>query len=148
MFDPTTFLQTSLQGANSTEYVNIPEGEYIGMIRPNGIQAREISTDNGKSIVLDLTWETDDQRASEVTGMKTPTARQSIFLDLTPEGNIDLSKGKNVKLGRLREALRQNDPARSWSFSMLAGVPARFSVKHRTADDGKVYADVKEVTAL
>lgn len=146
-FDPEQFMQTPVTGALSTEYVNIPEGEYLGMIRPDGIKPRKITTQNGESVVVDLTWETDDPKAKEVTGRNSSQARQSIFLDLTAEGHLDLGKGKNVQLGRLREALKQNDNSRPWSFGMLSGVPAYFVVQHRQAD-GKVYADVKAVRPL
>ncbi|MGH2638967.1 MAG: hypothetical protein ACRDF4_06765, partial [Rhabdochlamydiaceae bacterium] len=43
------------------------------------------------------------------------------FLELTSSGAIDFGKGKNVGLGRLREALGQNKIGKPWSFNMIRG---------------------------
>ena len=56
-----------------------------------------------------------------------------------------MGKGKNVALGRLREALGQNTPGKPWSFGMLVGQVAKVAVKHRITDAGDTFAEVKRV---
>lgn len=140
-FDPSVFEQQQFTEQNDTKYVAIPEGEYPAMIK-----SKKFRSEKGYTI-LDIVWAIDDAGVKEVTGMKEPTVRQSIFLDVTSAGGLDFGKGKNVKLGRLREATGLNTPGQPFSFNMLEGRPARVSLKHRI-DGEDTYSDVKEVTKL
>ena len=74
--------------------------------------------------------------------------KQGIMLDLDATGQrLDVSKGKNINLGRLREALDMNDASQPFSFNMLPGNAARARVTHRMDQNGEdVYADIKMVT--
>jgi len=141
-FNPDTFLNTETTEGNSTEFVPVPEGEYNGAI--SAIKPR--STDSGAAI-LDVTYDIDDAEAAEVTGIKIPKVRQSIFLDITEQGGLDMGKGKNVQLGKLREAIGQNTAGKPWQPGMLIGQVARITVKHREWQ-GAIFADVKGVAAL
>ena len=150
MFDADTLLSSDIEGATSTEYVPIPEGEYTGII--NKIDAKEVTSKKDGQVYhfFEVTYIIDDEKVREVTGMDEPRARQSMILDFTDAGTLDLGKGKNVPLGRLREACNQNDPSKAWSFRMLEGQAVKVNVKHRSADDGTgaVYAEVKNVASL
>lgn len=149
-FDPDTFLNTDMSEATSTEYVPIPVGEYTAVI--DKIGAKEIvSQKNGETYrFLEVTYIIDDEKVREITGMDEPRCRQSMILDFTDAGTLDLGKGKNVPLGRLREAVNQNQPGQAWNFNMLVGQAVKAMVKHRAADDGTgaVYAEVKGVASL
>jgi hypothetical protein len=138
-FDASVFESQQFNDANDTRYVAIPEGEYLALIKEKKFRQEKGYT------ILDVTWLIDDAGVKEATGMKEPTVRQSIFLDVTQSGGLDFGKGKNVRLGRLREATGLNTPGQPFSFNMLEGRPARISVKHRL-HDGETYSDVKEVT--
>lgn len=138
-FDPSVFEQQQFTDANDTRYVAIPEGEYLALIKDKKFRQEKGYT------ILDITWLIDDQGVKDATGMKEPTVRQSLFLDVTANGGLDFGKGKNVRLGRLREATGLNVPGQPFSFNMLEGRPARISVKHRP-HEGEIYSDVKEVT--
>jgi hypothetical protein len=72
------------------------------------------------------------------------------MLDLDPNGGLDMAEGKNVGLGRLREALGLNDPTESFSFNMLPGRMAKVRVGHRedSRDPEIKYAEVQAVVAL
>lgn len=148
MFDAETLLNSDVQGAASTEYVAIPEGEYVGII--NKIDAKSVtSKKDGKEYnFFEVTYIVDDEKVREITGMDEPRARQSMILDFTDAGTLDLGKGKNVPLGRLRDACNQNDPSKSWNFQMLVGQAVKVNVKHRITDDGATYAEVKQVARL
>ena len=140
-FDPSIFEQQQYTEASDTKYVTVPAAEY-----PAVIKSHKFRQEKGYTI-LDLVWAVDDQGARDATGMKEPTVRQSIFLDMTPNGGLDFGKGKNVKLGRLREATGLNQPGQAFSFNMLDGRPARIKVEHRISGED-TFADVKETTRL
>lgn len=143
VFDPDMFMNQQTTESSSTVYTPVPEKEYQGVIK-------EVKAGTaGDKPVLNITWAIDDQEAKDATGLDEPTVRQTIWLDLTPAGGLDMGKGKNVGLGKLREALGQNEPGRPWSPGMLSGQVAQITVKHRAGKEpGEVFADVKAVAAL
>jgi len=141
MFDPNTFATMTITEANATEYTPIPEDEYQAVV--DEIAARVTTT--GKPI-LDVTWKLDAPQTPDADGKK---IRQSVFLDVSGSGDLLSGKGANIQLGRLREAVKQNQTGKAWTPSMLIGCIAHILVKHRLEEaSGKIYADVKGVTAL
>lgn len=144
MFDEDAFMSNTSEGEMDTEFVPVPVGEYQAVIKKIG--TRSGSSEKGDWAVLDVTWGIDDASVTEVTGMDSPSVRQSIFLDVSDSGGLDLGKGKNINLGRLRQALGQNSGA-AWSPSMLEGQVATVLVDHRLYE-GRTFADVKSVSAI
>src|SRR5690606_26526785 len=144
-FNPDTFLTTTVKGALDTKLVPVPEGDWSAQVSKISVR-KQRGKDNEEYIVLDLLWHVLDEEPKRVTGMDKPMVKQSIFLDITPEGGLDMSKGKNVQLGKVREAVGQNQDGKAWSPSMLNGVTAVVQVKHRPDEKtGEIYADVKSV---
>lgn len=143
MFDNDQFLNTSIEGEMSTQTTPIPVGEYQAFVK--GIASRQ--SPDGEYTMLDVTWQIDDPtgKVEKETGREVSTCRQTIFLDLLDSGALDLGKGRNVGLGRLREAVNQNTGA--WSPSMLEGSVAMVKIEHRM-NDGNTYADVKGVSKV
>ena len=143
-FDEDNFMNTEQQGANATEYVPLPEKEVVGLIKD--IKFRQAKT----SYILDVFWSIDDAEVAEVTGIASPQVRQSIFLDFTEGGSLDMGPGRNVQLGLLRTALNQNDPETAWAPRMLKGQVAKIMIKNRPDKDDpkKIYSDVKAVSPL
>lgn len=141
-FDPDMFMNQQTADANDTQFVPVPEDDYPAVIK-------EIKAGTaGDKPVLNITWAIDSEAAREATGLESPTVRQTIWLDLTDQGGLDMGKGKNVGLGKLREALGQNTPGQPWSPGMLSGQVAIIKVEHRAGKSpGEVYAGVKAVTA-
>jgi hypothetical protein len=144
MFNPDTFLNTSYEEEFSTARIPVPEGEYTAVIRE--IKPRTAGA-NKERAVLDVIYGIDDPSVAEVTGFESPQVRQSIFLDLSPTGSLALGPGKNVQLGKLREACGQNQKGKPWQPGMLVGQVVKVKVAHRTFED-EIQADVKAVTAL
>lgn len=140
MFDADTFKSSTVTGENDTVFTPIPEGEYQALA--GKVDVRQAKS----SIILDITWEIDDAAVEAVTGRDKNSARQSIFLDITESGGLDMSKGKNVQLGKLREALGQNGPG-AWSPSMIEGNVARVKIAHRLYES-QIFSDVKGVSAI
>ena len=69
------------------------------------------------------------------------------MLDTNPQGGLDMSAGKNVGLGRLREAVGKNDPDVAFSFHQLPGAAGKVSVTHRLVGED-TFAEIKAVTKL
>lgn len=141
VFDAEAFANTAYEGANDDKYTPVPAKEYVAVAKKHAFRRAKQST------ICDLYWALDDQEARDATGMDEPQARQSLFLDLTPSGGLDMGQGKNVQLGKLRTALNVNDPSKPFRFDDLLGKPARIKVEHRIYE-GDTFADVKAVTAL
>lgn len=142
IFDPDSFLTSAVTGANDTTMQPIPVGEYMGVI--DEVKPRQ--TKNGGA-VLDIVWRLMDSALSAELGRDKITVRQSLFLDLTPSGTLDMSKGKNIGLGRVRSATGHNDPLKPFAPNMLMGSQAKVKVTQR-ADKEKpdvIYNDVGAV---
>ena len=144
-FDPNTFMSAETSQANATKYVPTPEGEFTASIKE--IKPRVIS--DGRA-VLDVNWIVDDEQARVETGMAEPMVRQTLWLDITESGGLDFGKGKNVGLGRVREALGQNQSGKPWAPGMLIGGVAKIKVTHSIdkRDNETVQANVASVVAL
>lgn len=143
-FNADAFLQTSTKQSNDTKLIPVPEGDHPAQI--SKLAVRSGVKDGTPWYTLDLVWEVLDEESKKVTGMSKPTVKQGLFLDLTPEGALDMGKGKNVQLGKVREAVGQNKEGRAWSPAMLQGTVATILVKHRPDEKtGEVYGDVKGV---
>lgn len=144
-FDPEQFSAMPIEGTNDTVFTPVDEGEYAAIVKDKTFR----TTDKGQ-VILDVVWELDDQGQKEKTGRDQLTVRQSIFLDRTESGGLDMGKGKNISLGRLREATGLNVPGQAFRFDDLVGKPAMVKVTQRPDKDDPdvVYNDVKKVSPL
>jgi hypothetical protein len=142
-FNPDTFMTEEQSGTLETSFTPIPEDEYTAIIK----DVTAGSTPNGAP-KLDVQWLIDSEEVREFTGMDEPSCKQTIWLDLDDNGKLAMGANKNVGLGKLRDALGQNDGS-PWSPAMLIGQPARVLIKHNPSGrgDGNVYANVVQVAA-
>ena len=148
MFNPDQFLDMQIEGQNDTKIIPVPAGEYTAMIEEVKVRQWQSKADPLKSgLTLDVQWSIDDASVKELLGRDKVTVKQGIMLDLTDAGGLDMGKGRNIGLGRLREALDLNQPGRPFSFTMLTGRVGRVSVSHRIADDN-IFAEVKQVARM
>lgn len=154
MFNPEVFLNTTVTDANSTELLNVPEGEYTAISGPVASESfRSYDIKKGdragtKGFALDLEWSINDESGALKAFLgRAPKVRHSVNLDIRADGSLEFGKGRNVELGRLREALGQNGSGQPWAFSMLGGQVAKIAVKH-TLDSttGRTYVNVAKVT--
>ena len=143
-FDAQAFLDATVSSSNDTRIVPVPVGEYFGII--DKVAPRQWQSKDGtqSGIALDIVWLVEDAAVKQLLGRETVTCKQGIMLDLTPVGGLDLSSGKNIGLGRLREAVGKNQEGEAFAFSMLPGLSAKISVSHRTHGDD-TFAEVKAV---
>lgn len=145
-FSKEDLLNMETAGEMETQYSPVPEGEYTAAIK--SVEARMVGQDKDKP-VFDLLWTiVDSPAAVQATGQDEPIVRQSLFLDTDESGRLQMGKNKNVQLGRVREAVRQNGPER-WNVNMLVGQRAKIRVGHRAGQNqGEVFSEVKAVTIL
>lgn len=146
-FDAQSFLDATVSSSNDTKIIPVPMGEYLGII--DKVAPRQWQSKDGtqSGIALDIIWLVEDAGVKQALGRDTVTVKQGIMLDLGPSGGLDLSKGKNVGLGRLREAVGKNEEGQPFAFSMLPGLSAKISVSHRVSGE-ETYAEVKGTARL
>lgn len=147
MFNPDTFLQATTTEVNDTKKIPCPAGEYIAVVEK--VEARPWQSKDGlkSGVALDITWAIDDPAVKETVGRDNVQVRQGLMLDLLESGGLDMGKGKNIALGRLREATGLNVPGQPFSPTMFAGRAAKVTVSHRV-DGEDIYDEIKKVAAL
>lgn len=158
MLNVEEFLGTTSNEATSTKLLLVPENEegYIAQIAPGGISLAsfQYGPDTERAgqtgYRMPVKWEIQDETGELQKAIsRKPVITQSIMLDITTEGALDMGKGKNVNLGRLREALGQNKDGQPWQPAMLIGGMARIYVKHSiNKKTGEEQAEVQKVLAL
>ena len=143
-FDPNVFLNQELSGSSETKYTPIPEGEYKGYIDDLTMDSYE----DTPILVVTYALLDDDGKLKTLLGLEKPTLQDRLFLDINPDGSIAFGPNKNVRLGRVREAVGQNDPKKKWQFNMLRGAgPVLLKVAHqyhKTTGEGP-YARVDRI---
>src|SRR6266498_2052309 len=128
MFNPQELLNTTFEDEFSTRLVPVPVNAdgWLGVVTKmpemKTWQARDGSSSGLKLVI---TWELQEPELAQELGRKVVTLRDEIMLDLTETGMLDKGPGKNVRLGRLREAQGTNKPGKPWSFSDIVGIPTK-----------------------
>lgn len=162
-FDADAFMGQTIDAELDTTIVLPPEGDYRAMIgefdSESGFRTfvgKDTSKNPGKEYTMFQPPFVlgDDQRLAEVLAArgtdKIVVSHNGMFLDLTDEGQLDTSKGKNVDLGRLRDAVGQNSTP-GWRFTNLIGAgPVMVSLVHEkdSRDETKKYARIKRVVKI
>lgn len=143
-FDPATFLNSTFEGANDTKVIPCPAGEYLALSEK--VDVKQWSSKDGSSsgLKVEILWDIQDEAVKELLGRDSVKVMQQQMLDLTDTGALDMSKGKNVGLGRIREALDLNDPTQPFSFGQFQGRMAKVIVSHRIVGED-AYADIKKI---
>lgn len=138
MLNPEEFMQQTSEAALDTTLIPCPPGEWnaqIDKVEPKTFEYKSGERVGEQGMRLSIAWAILDDEPKRVCDRDKVSVIDSILLDLTPEGNLDFSKGKNIGLGRLREALGQNVSGRPWSPAMLAGQIAKVEVKAEVYND-------------
>ena len=147
-FNPDQFLDQTITESNDTTVVPVPVGDYTAVATEVKCRSWQSKNDPSQAgLALDITWEIDDESVKEFLGRSKVTVKGGIMLDVTDSGGLDMSKGRNVALGRLREALDLNKPGQPFSFSMIPGRVAKVNVSHRISGE-EIFAEVKRVAHI
>lgn len=145
MFDANSFMNSVTTEVNDTKVKPCPVGEY-----PATVKEVKASSGTGKNGLpwarLDVICLINDHTGAveAATGAKEKQVRGGIMLDITEAGGLDNGTGKNVRLGRLREAAGMNKPGQAFSPAMLQGMSLRVKIGHRAdpQDASTVYDEV------
>lgn len=148
-FDPEMFMNVPVEGANDTKRPIVPAGEYRCQIFK--LVPRSGTIENGDKAgqpwcSYNLVLEVLDDAVKEELGLDRVFVNHNVFLDLTPDQQLDMGRGKNVALGKVREAVGQNDPSSPWSFAMLLGQIVKANVT--VGVNPKTHDEMNNVTAL
>lgn len=158
-FDPNTFMNQNFDAPKGdTVMQQCPEGEFRAMIDDfdanafRSFEGKEGSRSAGKSFtVFSPPFAIQDGAVQQELGRdKVVVYHKGIFLDFGSDGGLDFSKGKNVGLNQLRDAVGQNVQG-PWSFASLKGAgPVMVKVVHESDsnDPDKKYARVSKVTKI
>lgn len=142
IFNPDAFLASTTSDAGTTSFEPIPAGEYTAIIED--VVAREVNGKNGPRVVLDVTCLLQAPEVQAKLGREKLTVRSGIFLDTTSNGGLDMSKGKNIGLNKLRDAVGMNVPGKPFSPSMLKGQTVKAQVTLRPdKNSDAIFNDIK-----
>ena len=146
IFDAETFMAATTTETNDTTVQPVPPGEYQAQI-----EKLDFRTINGKDgsdkYALDVTYDILDDSVKSALGRDKVTARQTVWIDLTSQGQIDTGKGKNIGLGKLRAAAGFNQAGQAFAPAMLNGAIVKIVTGLRADrnDPSIQYTDVKTV---
>lgn len=143
-FDPNTFLNATFDETNDTKIIPCPAGEYLAMADKVEIKPWASRDGSSSGLKLSILWEIQDENVKALLGRDVVKVPQDQMLDLTDAGALDFSKGRNVGLGRIREALDLNTPGQPFSFGMIQGRLAKVVVSHRPSGED-LYAEIKKI---
>ena len=147
IFDPDAFANQTTNEAGSTTFEPIPQGEYRAMIE--SVKPREVNGKEGPRVVLDVVYNLQDPEVAAKLGREKLTIRSGIFLDLNSSGGMDMGKGKNVGLNKLRDACGLNTPGKPFNVKMLEGQAVKVQVTLRPdKNSDAIYNDVRSVGKL
>jgi len=144
----------------STRYVTPPEGDFNLMLDSRNLDVTKWFTSGiaqkgqnagNEYVTFEIPMEILDDKVRQALNQDHVYSRYKGFLDFAPDGSLDFSEGKNVKIGRLREALNQNDPNVPWDPSQLAlasGTIFKGHLKHTPNKDDPTapFSEISRVT--
>lgn len=141
-FDPSTYLNATMTGANATVSKPVPVGIYLAVLMKPEIKTWQGKKDPTLSGIK-LSFQCELQEDIPGFNMK-PSVRGEIMLDTDDFSALKFGENDNVRLGRLRKALDLNKDGQPWSFAQFEGRMLKVSVKHRVdpLDATKVYTEI------
>jgi len=151
-FDAENFFDSNVTNEVGSTVLNpVPANTYKAIIEK--VSARPWSNEQkGTSgITVDVSYAiVDDNKAIEEVVGRPPKVTQGYFADLIPNTmQMDYSKGKNVSLMRVREAVGQNVAGQNWNPKMMEGQALQIVVVLDPQKNSDVtYNRVKSVAPL
>lgn len=131
-FDPNSFLDITLDEPTEKRAV-LPIGEYTGVLgepKSRAWQGKADPTKAGIALDVPITLDIPGDLQASLELPATLVFKDSIMLDLTENGLIDNSKGKNRQLRAYREAVDMNKPGDKFSPRALEGRVVKVKISH------------------
>lgn len=147
-FNAESFLNQTIEAKLDTKRIPMPEGDH-DELRVADIQLKSGSKkeDGGIWVMANIKLVNIDPNVAaemKLGADAEPAIYWREFIDLDENGNIDVSDGKNIKLGKLRQALGQNNDD-SWTMLDMKGAVCGGRVKHKFNAEGDAYAELATV---
>lgn len=133
MFDVNNFMSAVMTEVNDTKIIPCPAGEFhvlIEKVEPKSGTIGKGDRTGETWASLQLTMSVEDEAVKTFCARDKVLLSHGVMLDLTPSGGIDMGKGKNLGLGRLRDACDLNSPGQPFSPTMIVGKRVKVAVKH------------------
>lgn len=129
MFDPTTFMNQTIDKEMETEFALPPEGEFrmmVGEFPENDKLFRTGEIKKGENagkewVAASIPLLIVDEAVQSALGREKVVVFDDFFLDFDDTGSLAFGPNKNIKLGKLRTAVGQNQAGQPWGFHMLQG---------------------------
>jgi hypothetical protein len=157
-FDPDSFMNQTVDEPMATALQGVPEGEYTAMIGDFDSSAFRTVTVTNKTSglsqdrpVLEVPFVIQDDALKAKLGREQITHRETYWLDLKADGQLDTGPDKNVRLGQLRTALNQNTKGTPWAPSMLRNMgPVRIKITQTSdkRDPDKKYTNISRYAKI
>lgn len=133
MFDANNFMSAVFEDANDTKRIPCPVGEHSAIIEK--VEPRTGTIGKGERTgqpwaALNVTYSITEPGVLELLQRDKVTVTDMVMLDLTGQGGLDMGPGKNIDLGRLREACNLNQKGQPFSPMMLNGRMVKVAVRH------------------
>lgn len=136
-FSPEMFLDIEMTEALERR-APLPVGDYTAVIGDVKARAWSSTKDSSKSgIAWDVPMVIDvpAELQAELKLPPTLNVKDSIMLDLTEAGGLDMGKGKNGRLRTYREALDMNKPGEPFSARRMTGGIVKVKISHELYND-------------
>lgn len=151
-FDPNLLLDSTITQA-FVKRPPIPAGvELLGVIGKVEIKSGQQKDDPSKTwIRLQIPVEFDLSQSPQVAallqGFDKVTLTDGILLDVTEQGMIDQSPGKNGRLRRWRDALGMNQDGQAFSPRMMEGRPVKCKISQRMYE-GETFDQIESIAKV
>lgn len=145
VFDPASFMDVVITEEGATKTIPFPPGDYLGVLgeAKTRIWNSKDGTKSGLALDVPIELELTEEIKTKL-GRDKYTVKYDCMIELTPEGQVDMGVGKNVRLNQLREACGLNKSGVPFSFRMFQGKLVKAKTKQRV-DGENIYTDVAGV---
>ena len=140
IFDPATFLDATISESNERRpplavmNPEDPQGHYVALV--GEVVPKSGEKDGKPWLRMDVPLIIQVPASVQATGVPPQlTVRDSVFIDLTIEGTIDMGKGRNNRQRIYREAMGLNIAGQPFSWRMAQGKMLKVSIKHEMYND-------------
>lgn len=138
-FNVEAFSAGSFEGEGDTRRLQLEEKDYRAVVEgPFGDEkATRIFTSDKGAVALIVVWRLEDpEQQAKYNLDRMPTKRQTIWLDITPNGSLDMGPYKNPDLNKFRDVFDLNKKGVEWKFQDFIGRTAIVRLKNfKNPDD-------------
>lgn len=122
-FDLDALVGQSTSAAGQTSLPMPDEGEYRAVIddAPDGTTKwfRQVETKNGPRLILRIPFVIQDPAVGQKLGREKVVVSKDCWVDVADDGSIDWSKGRNLDINRVRDAVGLNRDGVAFSLASL-----------------------------